>query len=64
VHCTKISPEFEWQGKGQGHLGQKKRQSVAFCLGVILWGAVLVQHFFRERSSGAAMPMEKSAHAV
>jgi len=26
--------------------GDKKRKSAAFCLGVILWGTVLVWHFF------------------
>jgi len=25
VHCTKISPEFEFWVKGQGHQGQKTR---------------------------------------
>jgi len=39
----KIWPEFECQG--QGHPGQKKRKSVAFCLGVVLWSAVLHQFY-------------------
>ena len=36
VNCTKISPEFEFGVKGQGHQGQK-RQNAAF-LGAVLGG--------------------------
>jgi len=67
VHSTKISPEIECQGqlvKGEGHRGQKKRKSAAFCSGVVLWGAVLVQHFSRSGPRGTVTPVGKSAHAV
>ena len=47
AHSTNILPEFE----RQGHQAQKTK-NVAFCLGVILWGAVLVWHFLGEPSSG------------
>jgi len=48
VHCTKISPEFEYRGqskvKGQGQRGQKtKKYSILFGSRPL----VLVQHFFR-----------------
>jgi len=33
--------------------GDRKRKSAAICLGVVLWGTVLVRHFFQERSFGA-----------
>ena len=54
MHCTKISPSLNVKVKGQGHRGQKN-ESAAFCSGVILWGAVLVRHFFRKRSSGGTV---------
>jgi len=43
----------------------KKRKSVAFCSGVVLWGAVLVRQFFSGAIlASAAAPVGKSAHAV
>ena len=44
--------------KGQGHQAQKPKRA-AFCSGVVLWGAVLVRHFFREWSSGARLHVRR-----
>jgi len=55
VQCTKISPEFKFGVKGQGHQGQKNEK---------------VWHYFRERSLGrelsslSSTPVGKSMHAV
>ena len=64
VHSTKISPEFECQGQRSKSPAPKKRKSATFCLGVVLWGAVLVRHFFGSVPQGAATQVGKSAHAV
>jgi len=60
VHATKILPEFECQG----HQAQKKTKNVAFCLGVILWGAVLAWHFLGAVLGGASTMVGKSVHVV
>jgi len=55
VHCTKISSKFECQGQRSRSSGTKKRKSAAFCLRFVLWGVVLVRHFFPEPFSGALL---------
>jgi len=69
VHCTKISPELEKVKV----TGDKKQKSAEFCLGIILWGAVLVQHFIGSGSwehssavvlSATSTPVGKPVHAV
>ena len=68
VHGTKISPDFECQlQKSKAKVTRDKNEkSAAFCWGVVLLCAVLVQHFSREQSSGArsTTPVGKSAPAV
>ena len=63
---NKNLPEFRMSRSKVKVIGDKKNESAAFCSGVILWGAVLVRHFFRKRSSGArsSTPVEQSVHAV
>ena len=41
--------------KGKGNRWQKNDKNAAFCCRVVLWVAVLVRHFIRELSSGAAV---------
>ena len=60
VRCTVQKSRPSWnlglKVKGQSHQGQTKRKSVAFCSGVVLWGAVLiVSHFFQQRSLRARL---------
>jgi len=43
---------------------KKTRNSVAFCLGVVLWGMVLVAFFSGAFLGGVAMPVGKSVHAA
>ena len=54
MYSTEISPEFECQGE-RGQMSSSpgtKNDSAAFCSGVVLCGAVLVRHFFRQPSPG------------
>jgi len=41
IEQAKISPEFEFGVKGQGHQGQKNDRSAAFFSGAVVAGAVL-----------------------
>ena len=54
MHSTKISPVVECLGQRSRSLGQKRKIAAfcIFCLGVILWGAILVLHFFWHRPRG------------
>jgi len=52
VQNSRPSSNAKVKGQRSRSLGQK-RKSATFCSGVVLWGAVLVRHIFRERSSGA-----------
>jgi len=51
VRCTvqKSRPNSDIKVKGQGHQAQK---SAAFCSGAVLWGTVLMQHFFGSSPRG------------
>jgi len=54
------SSNFKVKGQKSRSPGTKKRKCAAFCSGVVLWGAILVRHFFRSgpRGRGPLCPWE------
>jgi len=65
MHRTKISPEFECQGQMSKVkvTGDKKRKSATFCLGVVLWGAVLRLQFYAGGKISAFCRLVSSVHS-
>jgi len=63
VHCTKISPEFEFGGQRSRSPGTKKRKVRHFVRVSSSGARSSCGIFFGSDPGGAATPVGKSAHA-